>query len=47
MWNFDPTNLFNPPHASLRKRGGIWFARIWRIRISFCIASYDAGTFLD
>jgi len=23
---------------SIRKVGGIWFARVWRIRVSFCIA---------
>lgn len=22
-----------------RKVGGIWFARIWRLRVSFCVAN--------
>ena len=29
---------FNRPQAGLRKIGGIWFARVWRLRVSFCIA---------
>lgn len=29
---------FNHPRANVRKVGGIWFARVWRIRVSFCIA---------
>lgn len=31
-------SAFNRPQANIRKVGGIWFARAWRIRISFCIA---------
>lgn len=30
--------LLNPSEASIRKVGGIWFMRAWRIRISFYIA---------
>ena len=29
---------FNRPRANVRKVGGIWFARAWRLRVSFCIA---------
>lgn len=28
----------------LRKVGGIWFARVWRIRVSFCIARAPVRT---
>jgi hypothetical protein len=27
---------------SIRKVGGIWFARVWRIRVSFCLARAPA-----
>lgn len=23
---------------TMRKVGGIWFARIWRLRVSFCVS---------
>lgn len=30
--------MFNRPDYRRRKVGGIWFMRVWRIRVSFCIA---------
>ena len=30
--------MFNDPKYSRRKVGGIWFVRLWRIRMSFCLA---------
>lgn len=30
--------MFNPINFAFRKVGGIWFARAWRVRVSFCIA---------
>ena len=30
--------MFNAPNFCRRKVGGIWFIRLWRIRVSFCLA---------
>lgn len=29
---------------SARKVGGIWFFKLWRLRVSFCVARTHAAT---
>jgi hypothetical protein len=36
-WLAEP--VFNPPRFSRRKQGGIWFIRLWRVRVNFCLAN--------
>lgn len=33
-----PTYRYWSDMFAARKVGGIWFARIWRVRVSFCLA---------
>jgi hypothetical protein len=32
--------MFNHPRFAARKVGGLWFVRMWRIRVSFCLVRH-------